>query len=181
MSYYLMDHRWNDTPEGFSTDFLKSTCKQCADDEGNYDAENCKDQETFTELTNGDTIYKTSDDGMCWSQQTYERSLRKYLTNPLTRNDVHTSEHITMLNLLLNRELDKYDELYPEIRTHAIDGVLQEWRKNTSPDALMKHVYIMMNLMKMDKTRWGLGDMTDVEIDSRYKRYLVRKIANLLT
>jgi len=81
----------HDGDGSFSQDFLVENCRQCRNDEGGYDHENCVDEvaalaSDFAYLQNeDDNLYRTMDDKKCWNQETYDTWLKKKLTNPVTR------------------------------------------------------------------------------------------------
>jgi hypothetical protein len=64
--------------------FLSETCRQCRNDDGNFDHDNCVDTVDDTSFPYEEELYRTSDDKTCWSKDTYDKWLKKKLTNPNT-------------------------------------------------------------------------------------------------
>jgi hypothetical protein len=72
-------------PENQLQTFLSENCRQCRNDNGNFDHDNCVDTVDDTYFLYEEELYRTSDDKTCWSKDTYDKWLKDELTNPNTR------------------------------------------------------------------------------------------------
>ena len=175
----------HDGDGSFSQDFLAENCRQCRNDEGGYDHENCVDEvaalaSDFAYLQNeDDNLYRTMDDKKCWNKETYDTWLKKRMTNPVTRQklkipvDTSDSEE---------RDMEDFENLLvgPDRITYETDHMISDhFRKITqSRNADEKDIHIaslkeflLRNVHKFLPFRFKLW--SGLDMDSREEAKLL--------